>query len=664
MKKLLLLVCLLGLALPCRAHFTFGEMGLKELRLGLTHLQSASLVRESRLEAPWPSNIVLAEDIERFGWETLANILEYQPSFFLIQTSMHTEISLRGVYPRNTANLLFLEDGFRLNTPGFERFYPKHQYPLEEISRVEIIRGSGTSLYGDASFSGVISIKKATRLPSPEVSLLVGNHDTKGIYGRGALGDLVASVKYFDRNGEDRSLASSYDYALVKTPGKDYLSCYPRNYFWGLRYQKENLLLLFERFRYQTRNNRGIFGQILEKRDKFWLDPKLKLLQTLVGAKYGFHLGPFSWVIKGYFSRSEDERDFITGTQREYPHLPPFNLAVKYHTERWGSEILGHLHFQKGLFLLGGKIERNTYMPVKARYKLQPYAFPYSSKIPHPEGTFEYSSKQEENWALFALLKYQLTDWLLLNLGARYDHFEAFEDEISPRLAFIFRLRSDLSLVFSYAHAFQTSPYIFRIMREKHGKGDLSSEKNDQLNLSLRYQNKDRLYLALTGFYQHLENLVKREPPSYIMFSNTGQWSEAGLEFEGRYESPLFVGFLNYAWYEVLDDEPRSLVYGNRISGIPKWILKGGASFKVFSQPEIYLSPLFRYYGRTRFEGCWCPPVFLADLNLLYKRKNVSANLKIENLFDKGYKRAGTVGPYPQPGRTIWLKVRFFPGAF
>jgi len=183
-------------------------------------------------------------------------------------------------------------------------------------------------------------------------------------------------------------------------------------------------------------------------------------------------------------------------------------------------------------------------------------------------------------------------------------------------------------------------------MREKHGKGTLSSEENDQLNLSLRYQQGDRLYLALTGFYQRLKNLVKREPPFlYNIFKYRREWSEAGLEFEGRYESSFLTAFFNYFLYEVLNKEPQSLVYGNRISGIPKWMLKGGISLKILSKPDFYLSPLFRYYGRTRFENCWCPPVFFMDLNLFFKQKKVLTNFKIENLFDKYYKRAGTVGP-------------------
>ncbi len=665
MRKILLLICLLGFAYPAQAGFTFGEMGLKELHLGLTHLHSASLVRESRLEAPWPSNIVLAEDLERFGWETLAEVLEYQPSFFLIQTSMHTEVALRGLYPRNTANLLFLEDGFRLNTPGLERFYPQHQYPLEELSRIEIIRGSGASLYGDASFGGVVSLEKKTpSLLTPEVSLLLGNQGTEAFYGGFAHGNLFLSGKYFDRNGERRFISASHDYARIKASGEDFLSFYPKNYFWGLRYHKKDFLLLFERFRYQTKNNRGIFGQILRPEDKFWLEPRLKLLQTLLGIRYRFSIGASSWEIKGYFSRSEDRRDFITGTQREYPLLPPFNMDVEYRTERWGSEILGHFQFSKGLLILGGRIERNTYLPVKSRYRLHPFTYPYNQRISKPFGAFRYPSKKEENLAFFFLWKWNLREWLLFNVGARYDHFEAFEDEISPRLALIIKPRPHFSVVFSYAHAFQTSPYIFRTMKETHGKGKLSSEENDQLNLSLRYQKGERIYLALTGFYQRLKNLVKREPPTYMMFSNKGEWSEAGLEFEGRYEGDTLAAFLNYSWYEILDDEPQSLIYGNRISGIPKWMLKGGLSFKISSSPQVYLSPLFRYYGRARFGECWLPSVFLTDLNFLYKQKNWQANLKIENLFDKGYKRAGTVGPYPQAGRTVWFKLCFNFGSF
>jgi len=75
-----------------------------------------------------------------------------------------------------------------------------------------------------------------------------------------------------------------------------------------------------------------------------------------------------------------------------------------------------------------------------------------------PTGIFTYPSKKEENAAPFALLKYHVRDWLLLKLGARYDYFESFKDEISPRLAVIFKVRQNLSLFFSTPTPFRHLP--------------------------------------------------------------------------------------------------------------------------------------------------------------------------------------------------------------
>ena len=94
-------------------------------------------------------------------------------------------------------------------------------------------------------------------------------------------------------------------------------------------------------------------------------------------------------------------------------------------------------------------------------------------------------------------------------------------------------------------------------------------------------------------------------------------------------------------------------------------MFKGGISFKISETPTFYISPTFRYYGPTLYKDklkrkdLWSSSYFLTDINFLVEKEPWTLTLKFENIFNKGYYKSGTVGPYRQLGRTVWIKVNF-----
>ena len=685
---------------------TYKELAQKEIALGLTYVHSASLFKESRLDAPWPTNIIRNQDLKKFGWETLAQALEFLPSFYTVQTSNYKEISLRGVYPINTSNLLFLEDGFRLNSPGFEKFFPFWEYPVENISRIEVVRGAGTSLFGDVSLSGVISITKKRPSPGGQIGFLLGNHNTKTGSIQISHSQWQLLLHYADRNGEKYTAHKKDDLSTIPISHKINNDENPDNYSINFRWQKDNLLFTYELLRFKHSENRGIYGQILLPEDKFAIKPRKEVTQHLLGFLYRFKFKTFNWEFKTYFNRSDDENYHVVSTQREFCFFPPLNYYVDQHTERYGLEIRGKREFYKSIFLWGAKIEQNHYISYKVHYWINPFESPWSCIIPLSSAQKSLPSAKEKNYALYGELKLNPLSWIYLNFGFRFDHFEAFKDKISPRFSLIIKPKSNLSFTLSYAKAFQSPPYIFRtmnnidisnidlhnknfsdflkcisknkckkvfssvnvnkIIRERKVKKSLSLEESDQFNFSIRYKPSQEFYLAMTAFYQHLDDLIARNDPyNYFQYYNIGEWSEIGLEIESRYEGNILSGFLNYSIYDILENKNWSFVYDNRISGIPKWMFKGGISFKISETPTFYISPTFRYYGPTLYKDklkrkdLWSSSYFLTDINFLVEKEPWTLTLKFENIFNKGYYKSGTVGPYRQLGRTVWIKVNF-----
>src|SRR5271169_4420579 len=68
-------------------------------------------------------------------------------------------ISIRGFNFRYSDKVLVLIDGRSVYTPGFSGVYWDQQdVPLEDIDRIEVIRGPGGTVWGANAVNGVISI--------------------------------------------------------------------------------------------------------------------------------------------------------------------------------------------------------------------------------------------------------------------------------------------------------------------------------------------------------------------------------------------------------------------------------------------------------------------------------------------------------------------------
>ena len=117
-----------------------------------------------RGESPVPVEVIDREAIEASGAEDLAELLEDHPGVDLRMTVVGASLRLQGLEPEH---VLIAINGVRLigrkdGTLDLSRF------PVDEIERVEIVKGASSALYGSDAVAGVINI--VTRTPSRETS--------------------------------------------------------------------------------------------------------------------------------------------------------------------------------------------------------------------------------------------------------------------------------------------------------------------------------------------------------------------------------------------------------------------------------------------------------------------------------------------------------------
>lgn len=117
---------------------------------------TASKSLTSITKAPSVISVITAEDIAKQGLKTLEEVLQRVPGFFTSETGTRALISNRGIL---TNKFLLLIDGHSVNSIVKDGMSQQHIFPLlDNIERIEIVRGPGSTLWGSEAALGVINI--------------------------------------------------------------------------------------------------------------------------------------------------------------------------------------------------------------------------------------------------------------------------------------------------------------------------------------------------------------------------------------------------------------------------------------------------------------------------------------------------------------------------
>ncbi|MEM6605047.1 MAG: TonB-dependent receptor [Pseudomonadota bacterium] len=211
-------VLVVGLSLTSsfsRAQDELLELSLDELLD--VEVVSASKRLESVFDASAAVFVITAEDIRRSGVTSIPEALRLAPGVDAAQLDSNKwALSVRGYTQRFANKLQVLIDGRPVYSPVFSGvFWDAQDTMLEDIERIEVIRGPGATLWGANAVNGVINIitKRTEDTQGTLISALAGNQERGTIAARyggsvGAMGNYRVFARYFDRaenrvSGED-----------------------------------------------------------------------------------------------------------------------------------------------------------------------------------------------------------------------------------------------------------------------------------------------------------------------------------------------------------------------------------------------------------------------------------------------------------------------------
>jgi len=194
------------------------------LDLDITQLMNITVTsvakRDQRLaDAPAAVFVITQEDIRRSGVTNIADALAMAPGIHVAQISASKwSVSSRGFAGFTSNKLLVLIDGRSVYSPAYSGvFWDAQNTLLEDIDRIEVIRGPGGTLWGANAVNGVINIitKNAQETEGGLVRTSLGAEGAMSAAGRygGKIGETTFARFYasYDQFGGERLSASEAD---------------------------------------------------------------------------------------------------------------------------------------------------------------------------------------------------------------------------------------------------------------------------------------------------------------------------------------------------------------------------------------------------------------------------------------------------------------------
>ncbi|MBN4077180.1 TonB-dependent receptor [Mariprofundus ferrooxydans] len=634
------------------------------------YVESASRLKESFSEAPAVVNIITARQIRTLGARNLMDILVTIPGFTEIQDTNEKVVAGRGVFATTTHKFLLLRDGHRLNEPMFEEIVPANAISLASIKRIEVLRGPGASLYGNAAFLGVINIITLDA-DAPSLASIVG----------GNFGQIGADFIFNEKLGEDRqllffasvrhhtgdvvSLPASQDMAANPVAGSQKVESRPFNFDVGMKYKGEASLLSFSARRAAYDTPRSNDGALLTAADTLGRPVQVFDFQHL-DVQLLPQWNDINFTLRHYADRSFLRTPQYVKTARDaLPSGKAFDLRIE--TVRAGIEYSAAMQHDDGEFILGMQLENFWLLDSAIETSFANNA----SLVEFPK----LANVSEWNSALYAQEKYHITSNIIVNVGLRWDYYKSFGSSFNPRLAVIYNPFETFIMKAIYGRAFQAPSYFYRTENRGLGYGSpngLNAERLDNFQISVENTFAESTWLRVTAFHNRVKNLITR-PVGATSYQNIGALTTQGIETELKIKLVESIElFASHTLTKAVNGaSDAKLLASGKLANIPRHAITAGLTWNTASSisGSVYMnwhgviaSPIVGPTAARSNASNTIPAAALVNLTLNADDVfgGMQAQLSLHNILNKRDFRGGTTRiPYPQEGRSILLTLGY-----
>jgi iron complex outermembrane receptor protein len=527
-------------------------------------------------KAPAVASVITARQIKAMGARDIDQVLESVPGLHIGRDVIghNSQYLFRGVSSDFNPQVLMLINGIPItNLFQGDRNVVWGGMPVEAISRIEVIRGPGSALYGADAFAGVINI--VTKTPDEQrtqsAGVRVGNFNTRDAWvsTAGAHGDLsyFAAVEMGKTDGSDALIDSDAQTLLDLLTGTNVsyapgpLDLERDNVDFRVQANYRNLTL---RAGGQIRNNWGAgagAAQVLYPQNRF---SSQRFNIDLTYTEEALFEKTSMEIQASYFDTSQEvEGDFIlyppgsTGPFFGPTGAPIFsafpdgvigNPEIFENHSRVGVRF-DHSGIEKHLLTVGGgyykgeidKITEHKNFGINPDTGLPILPGDPLVDVSDTPFVFLTEDSRDNRYLFFQDVWLFANDWELTT-GVRYDKYSDFGATTNPRLALVWSTSYNLTTKFLYGEAFRAPSFAqTRAINNPliQGNLDLKPEEIQSYELAFDYRPNYAWTLISNFFYYDWSDIIQFVPDangSTRTAQNAGEQTGFGAEFEAVWQ--------------------------------------------------------------------------------------------------------------------------------
>jgi iron complex outermembrane receptor protein len=487
---------------------------------------SASRTEELVTQAPASVTVITREQILNSGAISIPDILRMAPGVDVQQnTGANWDVSIRGFDHVATNKVLVLIDG----RTAYNDFYASsnwYELPvvLEDIERIEVIRGPLSSLWGANALLGVINIITREAADS-QGTLATAQYGTRGAWRVNAIhgGQAPRSRVSYKLTAGHEEVGQWTPYSpAAQSPSVDHRKA-------------------------GQATKATLTAQWVDRAGANWTvaagqsDGYNLLLLDLTGDHKFWHEQQI-YALADYRSDDLNVRAYWNGTRVRYDQ-PGFPATSQIDTDLYDIEALKSHHLSRHRILYGGS---------------------FRNKQLRPGGLELFSRQHQDLWAVYAEDNYRPSDKTRVVLSGRFDQHPLTGGRPSGRATVMYSLTPDQTLRLSAASAFRSPSFLESYLAvpfaRLFGNTNLDNEGITSYDLEYRVRVAPKTSGGAVLYYNRLNSLIHVEqivgPPPIQLFSNLGGARAMGVEFEVRHiVLPSLSAFANYT-YQQLDCDP------------------------------------------------------------------------------------------------------------
>lgn len=496
-------------------------------------------------------SVMHADKLKKIGIRNLHEAIGLLPG---IETSiLHTgwkKVIIRGAHNPDT----FVFDKYKLYIDGvdvgsdlYSTSYFYLDFPVELIDRIEVLRGSASTIYGPGAFSGAINVITKSSLSDDEDKIFgsTGSYDyTKaGFVKHLTLGDWKMGIDSYHQHSNKtlnagQSFVASSETAYSRS---DYDSLENfEDYSIGVT-AKHNDSTLIARYKSEVTDNFYGLNETLEPVSGGYQHNQSGIVELQNRHSIDHDLSLESKFGVNYYA--------FTFDSTVYQNYGGSGLTVRM------NPTYEQLNSYMEMNLKGQNIADHDWMVGAGTQKINTIKNIFGTTLrtqgdggPTVLGTMEYLDGQygflrgdNDQWtkSVYAQDIYSVSNEVDLSANLRFDSYPLFGSMLSYRFGGVYRLDDSNILKAAYGRSFRAPSYVeaFQAAQDgmKNGTIDLRPESIDTYELGYTYKDQNTIFRS-NIFYSILKDVIDalQSEPAWVVgdYSNNRQRSSKGVETE------------------------------------------------------------------------------------------------------------------------------------